>query len=1059
MKTKLSFILVLLCAVAQGAWAQTNVTTKEQLTAAITNGANIVLGADINLSDELTIDGNKSVTIDLNGHKLDRGLGTASSMGSGVIYIKSGSSLTINDGSGDNSGKITGGYANKGGAISNLGTLVFNGGTITGNRAGDEGGGIFNMGTATITGGVISGNTASGSGGGISNSGTMTINDCSITGNTSSRAGGGISNGNTLTINGGSITGNSATEYGGGIWMGSYNTFSMQGAITVTGNTKAGGLPDNVYLAKNKVITVTGSLSGSNIGISMETAGTFTSGYNTYNSGVDPATLFTPDLSGVMAISLDGNEAKLASILPEGTVYYIERSWDEENKVVKAEVRYLKAGQYQVLNQDNYDQASPTKIQPGYYVINNNVQINNLCTEGNGEHHLILCDGATLTMMHINVEGQNSLHIYGQAKGTGAIQQYQYLMIGYCAGIGGGDEKSNGPIYIHGGNLNVGGNAYAAGIGGGKKASAGIVTIYGGHIIAEGSDSGDQSTPGGAGIGGGACYHSSKGGGGGTITIYGGHVEAYGGNSGGAGIGGGDEGNGGDITIHGGYVKAVGNNFGSGIGSGDNFRGNVTTSGTLLVTGGEVYARGVGRAAGIGGGRDVNGATVTVTGGYVYAQGGEYAAGIGSGMEEVTSGGVHGGKLTVTGGQVYAYGGEDAAGIGGGEDADGGTVTISGGFVYAEGNYWGAGIGGGEKGDGAKVTITGGTVIAKAGRDESGCHAIGPGEGCDENGSLTLGDDRCVYITSNLWRCQKANRVSDCWAAMIVQISKCLHGDATASVVNGDKHDIGNCKWCYTTGEEAHAFGDYGECTACGLISLSDNTGNTGTISHWAKESTAKSVVLTGRTLWKDDGWNTLCLPFDVTLAGSPLAGATMQELSYVDFASGTLTLTFTDATSIKAGKPYLIKWASGSNLTNPVFTGVTLNASTNAKACSISDEASITFAGTYEKLTFYADDPSILLVGDENSLYYPKAGAFLGAQRAYFTLNGITAGDLPKGIKSMVLNFEDEEAMSIEELKDGKVEELKLDDVWYTLQGVQLDSKPTERGIYIHNGRKEAVR
>ena len=31
--------------------------------------------------------------------------------------------------------------------------------------------------------------------------------------------------------------------------------------------------------------------------------------------------------------------------------------------------------------------------------------------------------------------------------------------------------------------------------------------------------------------------------------------------------------------------------------------------------------------------------------------------------------------------------------------------------------------------------------------------------------------------------------------------------------------------------------------------------------------------------------------------------------------------------------------------------------------------------------------------------------------------------------------------------------------DGWWTLTGVKLDGKPTERGIYLHNGRKEAVR
>ena len=38
------------------------------------------------------------------------------------------------------------------------------------------------------------------------------------------------------------------------------------------------------------------------------------------------------------------------------------------------------------------------------------------------------------------------------------------------------------------------------------------------------------------------------------------------------------------------------------------------------------------------------------------------------------------------------------------------------------------------------------------------------------------------------------------------------------------------------------------------------------------------NVTLRNRTLQKDGNWNTLCLPFNVTLTGSPLEGATLKE-------------------------------------------------------------------------------------------------------------------------------------------------------------------------------------
>ena len=77
------------------------------------------------------------------------------------------------------------------------------------------------------------------------------------------------------------------------------------------------------------------------------------------------------------------------------------------------------------------------------------------------------------------------------------------------------------------------------------------------------------------------------------------------------------------------------------------------------------------------------------------------------------------------------------------------------------------------------------------------------------------------------------------------------------------------------------------------------------------------NVLLSGRKLKLDDSWNTLCLPFDVdNFDGSPLEGFTVKEIdtdAEIDgqktgFKNGTLCLNFKDATSIKAGKPYIVK-------------------------------------------------------------------------------------------------------------------------------------------------------
>ena len=91
-------------------------------------------------------------------------------------------------------------------------------------------------------------------------------------------------------------------------------------------------------------------------------------------------------------------------------------------------------------------------------------------------------------------------------------------------------------------------------------------------------------------------------------------------------------------------------------------------------------------------------------------------------------------------------------------------------------------------------------------------------------------------------------------------------------------------------------------------INIADNAGNTAVITtNNGKEA---QVSLQGHTLYRNGDWNTLCLPFAMAqLRNTPLDHATVKKLSSATQSGGTLTLNFEDATSIEAGKPYLVKW------------------------------------------------------------------------------------------------------------------------------------------------------
>lgn len=249
--------------------------------------------------------------------------------------------------------------------------------------------------------------------------------------------------------------------------------------------------------------------------------------------------------------------------------------------------------------------------------------------------------------------------------------------------------------------------------------------------------------------------------------------------------------------------------------------------------------------------------------------------------------------------------------------------------------------------------------------------------------------------------------------------------------------------------------------TADEPLELTQSGDNTSLIE--AENGVTCDVVLRGRTLYKDGDWNTLCLPFDVTTTSAPLSGdnvvAMVFDTETSSFNNGTLTLNFTPVTSIPAGTPFIIKWDANWDIGSPEFSGVTVDKTVRDAVCDLGNGRSITFRGTYKRLSFDDTNTSILFLGAENTLYYPLSGASISAQRAYFQLEGLTAGD-PSGnqaaIRSFQLNLEDEATDIVSLPVDSRDQGI---DEWYTLDGRKLKGKPTKKGIYIHHHRKVVVK
>jgi len=250
------------------------------------------------------------------------------------------------------------------------------------------------------------------------------------------------------------------------------------------------------------------------------------------------------------------------------------------------------------------------------------------------------------------------------------------------------------------------------------------------------------------------------------------------------------------------------------------------------------------------------------------------------------------------------------------------------------------------------------------------------------------------------------------------------------------------------------------------IIRLGNNIDNSSIVTAFDGLMNAK-VELIGRTLYKDGKWNTLCLPFNFTAeqiaAHTDFAGAKLMELNTdgkngFDATNGTLYLAFKEATAINAGVPYLVKWdAAGDDFTSPVFSGVTINATaTTTVSNADTGLAEVQMVGCYSPVSVDANDKSILFLGDNNTLYYSTENRNIRSCRAYFSVPYINQTPGAKA-RAFVLNFDDEEATGILEISADSKE--KKDDAWYSLAGVRLSGKPTQRGMYINKGNKVIIK
>lgn len=251
---------------------------------------------------------------------------------------------------------------------------------------------------------------------------------------------------------------------------------------------------------------------------------------------------------------------------------------------------------------------------------------------------------------------------------------------------------------------------------------------------------------------------------------------------------------------------------------------------------------------------------------------------------------------------------------------------------------------------------------------------------------------------------------------------------SSVSFTNLGSSDNGNAVYYYTINIEYVAK----------PVTLDESQDNAETISSNADKTV--NVKLT-RTL-KADVWNTFCVPFDVTVAGSPLEGATIKQIASVEEKTDCAVINFKDApATLEAGKAYLVRTATA--IVNPTFNGVTVK---NVTPANCSDNENYQLIGIYSPLNIDASlYGKVFGINNQDKLAKVKKDTSIKGMRAYFLLaNSDAAAKLNFGGELTGIDAVD----NGEAVMTGKVYNLNGQYVGNSLEGLK-------KGVYVVNGKK----
>lgn len=224
---------------------------------------------------------------------------------------------------------------------------------------------------------------------------------------------------------------------------------------------------------------------------------------------------------------------------------------------------------------------------------------------------------------------------------------------------------------------------------------------------------------------------------------------------------------------------------------------------------------------------------------------------------------------------------------------------------------------------------------------------------------------------------------------------------------------------------------------------------------------TKKMAVTFGDFAMKAEKWYPIVLPFATSVKEvSEAFGYAIVNILKKDNTDASKIAFKLHMGNIPANEPFVVKIYEDMNMNGAVFGDPTDLANTgksivNSEAPEVADASGVKFIGSYSAKTdgFNANEAFFSVSAAKNDYYWgsDKNKTYMAPLSAYF--------QIPAGSPARTIVFEEPDGTVTAIEAVTTVNDSKFNEGMYNLNGVKLNSVPTQKGIYILNGKKVVIK